>query len=392
MFLSDLRRSLLEMRSEAVRKMMDYQRELQQADKDVAAAEKKLAKSKEQLDRMLDNRSKYDSFLTYLYCLLIEYCILRLESFEIDIMNPRNIFNRDGKSERVRETEDLVSKCEKEIRSEVRLLLHAIGYKDQLLAASRRAYQKLDAECKRAVAITLQKIVEKEKDYAEVHRNAILKLEQAIEKIDVENDINEFVENNISNDGSVVYSSRALSLLSDLVPQVEISSAISSRAHSPDISDTSSNTGTASTPAVQTPVRKPSFVTNFTKQRKTSKSSILDNSGVFKTVESDDDQEERDSDASTTERKGKANSLFGAVKDFAAKPKVKSPTTTPISPGTNATVSSAVADADKMQEKAKIDSPLSFQISSHLHTIFYTATSSSPTGLSGSIDEEGNNI
>lgn len=50
-YLSDLKRSLGEMRLDAQRRVTEYQREVITVEKELAGAEKKLAKSKEVLER-----------------------------------------------------------------------------------------------------------------------------------------------------------------------------------------------------------------------------------------------------------------------------------------------------------------------------------------------------
>ena len=58
MFLGDLKKSLNEMRTDAIRRIADYQKEITAAEKEVTSAEKRLYKTKEALDRSLDYRSK----------------------------------------------------------------------------------------------------------------------------------------------------------------------------------------------------------------------------------------------------------------------------------------------------------------------------------------------
>eukprot|EP01035_Chromulina_nebulosa_P020475 gene20475-26565_t len=55
--LSDIRRSLSEMKVEAQKKLNDYMKEIANAEKDVNNCEKKLLKSKEQLDKYMDIRT-----------------------------------------------------------------------------------------------------------------------------------------------------------------------------------------------------------------------------------------------------------------------------------------------------------------------------------------------
>jgi hypothetical protein len=56
-FLGDLKKSLNEMRNDAVRRISDYQKEIVTAEKEVMLAEKRLAKTKEALERCVDHRA-----------------------------------------------------------------------------------------------------------------------------------------------------------------------------------------------------------------------------------------------------------------------------------------------------------------------------------------------
>lgn len=57
-YLSDLRKSLTEMRLDAQKRITDYQKEINAAEKEVTSAEKRLAKTKEALERSMDYKSK----------------------------------------------------------------------------------------------------------------------------------------------------------------------------------------------------------------------------------------------------------------------------------------------------------------------------------------------
>jgi hypothetical protein len=82
MFLGDLKKSLNEMRTDAQRRIGDYQKEVLAAEKEVVSAEKRLAKTKEALERSLDYRSKY----VILPASSLE--ITRVGSFEVPHVEP----------------------------------------------------------------------------------------------------------------------------------------------------------------------------------------------------------------------------------------------------------------------------------------------------------------
>jgi Sec-independent protein translocase protein TatA len=57
-FLGDLRKSLSEIRTESQKRINDYQNQHAAIDKEVAAAEKKLTKSKDQLEKCLEHKAR----------------------------------------------------------------------------------------------------------------------------------------------------------------------------------------------------------------------------------------------------------------------------------------------------------------------------------------------
>ena len=62
--------------------------------------------------------------------------------------------------EKLRELEETAAKLEKEIKEDIRTLLHAIEQRDKTLLAIRKAYQKLDLDCKSAVHVRSQSSVD----------------------------------------------------------------------------------------------------------------------------------------------------------------------------------------------------------------------------------------
>eukprot|EP01038_Epipyxis_sp_PR26KG_P012593 gene12593-16887_t len=223
-FLGDLKKSLSEMRADATRRVNDYQKELSNADKEVSNAEKRLAKSKETLEKYFDSRVKLESFE-------LDGIISATRSQKSNHLHGNNSIN-PVKSDRLRDSEEMILRCEKEIREDITLLLRAIGVRDRTLSASRRAFQKLDKDCKKAIYFTLKKLVEKEKDNLMNHKNVVDKFDAALDKVDIDEDIRNFIDSRINRDkdkerdpsreGAVVYSEQALSLLGDLMPQLDI--------------------------------------------------------------------------------------------------------------------------------------------------------------------------
>jgi len=65
------------------------------------------------------------------------------------------IYSAKDLKEKMRELEDAAAKMEKEIKEDIRTLLHAIEQRDTTLLASRKAFQKLDLDCKTAIQVWL---------------------------------------------------------------------------------------------------------------------------------------------------------------------------------------------------------------------------------------------
>ncbi|KAJ1432479.1 hypothetical protein B484DRAFT_29079 [Ochromonadaceae sp. CCMP2298] len=205
LFLSDLRKSLTQMRLDASRRVSDYQREINSAEKEVGLAEKKLHKSKEQ------ERGDYKS---------------KLESFELDVLLGTSRYKKEGREHRDRdrdrdrqeEAQSRQLRHEREVKDDVRALLRAIEHRDQVLSASRRAFQKLHGECHRAAQLTLRRVSEKEREMQDARMEALEKLERCVGGVDVDTDECNFIHA-CGGQGALALSSQALSLLGDLMPQ-----------------------------------------------------------------------------------------------------------------------------------------------------------------------------
>ena len=113
--------------------------------------------------------------------------------------------------------EEAITKVERELKDDIRFLLRTIGHRDNVLSASRRAFQKLHRECKKAAQLTLQRIADKEQEQADQRRAVLEKLQQSVRAVDIEGDENEFIESYSGRDGALMLSAQALSLLGDLV-------------------------------------------------------------------------------------------------------------------------------------------------------------------------------
>ncbi len=175
-------------------------------------------------------------------------CVLicRLEAFELDSLingNPRS--HKHGNSSSFGNSQDFKStskekekniehenrlKYEKELRDDINSLLKAIAHRDQVLSATRRAFQKLDRECKRAIHYTLKKVLDKELESLEAQKAAIENFSKAVEVVNVEEDVDSFVQNYNHEDGALVLNSQALNLLGDLIPEIVLAETRNSTA------------------------------------------------------------------------------------------------------------------------------------------------------------------
>jgi hypothetical protein len=68
------------------------------------------------------------------------------------------------KNERYQENKEYLDKAQNEVRQQIRELLRLIGTRDQVLAASRRAQQLLNKQCKHAISSILRKLVDRERE------------------------------------------------------------------------------------------------------------------------------------------------------------------------------------------------------------------------------------
>jgi hypothetical protein len=118
-----------------------------------------------------------------------------------------------------KEMEEQILKSEKEFRENVRDLLSALAQRDQILAASRKAFQQLNKEVKLLVYTILKQIIEKEKEALVAKQRVLERLEEKINCIDGESDELEFIEEHVgeyANPGELILQSQALSILGDI--------------------------------------------------------------------------------------------------------------------------------------------------------------------------------
>lgn len=124
-----------------------------------------------------------------------------------------------NKQDKLRECLEGVARGDKDIKDGIQCLLKALTARDQILVASRRAYQKLDKDCKKMVAITFRKLIIREREAAVARETVLSKLESAVDAIDVDADLEDFITQHRQGDeGSLHCCGKALMVLGDLVP------------------------------------------------------------------------------------------------------------------------------------------------------------------------------
>lgn len=208
--LNDIRRSLSEVKVDAQKRLSDYQREILNAEKEVVNAEKKLAKTKEQLEKHLHWKEHLETESS-----VTGQPISRLNSSGSSRgTGPREHSSRS--IERVRESEELTLRYERDIKDDIRGISRALTARDEVLLASRKAFENLDRDCKRVIGSSLKKLISRERE-TNAARNAVLdKLEDTIDKFDVDSDITEFILTSREPETALILHSQALNILGDL--------------------------------------------------------------------------------------------------------------------------------------------------------------------------------
>jgi hypothetical protein len=283
-----VRKQLSEIKVDAQKKLGDYQKEVENSDKDVEHAEQRLQKAKAMLEKLIDQRDRtqarneglsghtasgsYDAVLgntssggggggggrvspnhnsnggslvgaggvfsqavdraagqTYNPSLQAAAATTATTSSVSSGNSTYQEYQRGKTADKLKALQEAVAGAEIEVSDTVAALMRAITARDQVRAASRRAHQKLDRECKLAVKNTLTSLVQREKEGIQARIAALEKLESAVGNISVESDISEFISQHVEEedtgpakaDGPLVLSSQALSIIDRLVQQKE---------------------------------------------------------------------------------------------------------------------------------------------------------------------------
>ena len=135
------------------------------------------------------------------------------------VPSPSDLTDRRGDgSDKTRggEGDDGQAKHEKDVRDGVNQLLAAIATRDQVLAASRRAFQQLNRECKLVLSTTLRKLVDREREALAARQVVVDKLQSAVEGLDEVSDEEDFIREYSDDRRGLVLCSQALRMLGDV--------------------------------------------------------------------------------------------------------------------------------------------------------------------------------
>ena len=236
--LSETRKMVKDMAADAQKKLVDYQKDIAYVEKDVIAAEKRLGKTKELLEKAAEKRASIET--------------VESEGTKILSRSTTKINNSlsSFREQKLKENEESVLRIEQELREDLRALLSAIETRDSVHSASRRAFQKLDMECKHTTVEVLRLIATKESEYASLHKQAAENLARDCLVVNIDKDAQNFVSSyTVSPDrGALALSSQALSLLDDLSPFISVLDRDNSNLSNTSNSDSSGTNSGCSTP------------------------------------------------------------------------------------------------------------------------------------------------
>jgi hypothetical protein len=201
--MADWRKTVVDLKTDIQKRLVDYQKELVNIGKEVTACEKKLSHSKEKLEKYIENRNKF-----------VELNDDKGDSTRIQVYKESNDDKRKG-------MEDHIKKYEKEIKENIRSLLYTMSIRDQIVCACRRAHERLDLECKKTLGTTLRHFVHRERESLQARETQLSKLEQAVELIDEEKDVTNFIIKNKSNEEPLIFYSQALNHLGNIEPKIQ---------------------------------------------------------------------------------------------------------------------------------------------------------------------------
>ena len=216
---------LADMKLDAQRRLTDYQREVSLAEKELLLAEKKLQKSKEYLERYM--KTEYGRHMSAMDHTTRE----TMDATPVLRPSAAAFIRSSGAAGPVPLTPSLYGsesggaelhdykyvQLDREIRDDIRALLRSIQARDQMVSASRRAYQTLDRTNKATVMTVLGTFIEREREAQSAREMALVQLENAMFDYNAESDELSFIDAHTSDELCCIQSSHALTILGDFV-------------------------------------------------------------------------------------------------------------------------------------------------------------------------------
>ena len=213
LLMDDTRRDLNEFILDAQRSLIEYQKEQNNAEKEVVYNERKIKKSKEQLEKCIEIKMKLEMNIQNE---MNSLTMVDRSSERSPSPKFNNISREKTLQSKLKEICESISKCEEDMGDDVRSLINALSTRDKIACACRTAYQTLYLECKTTLSKTIRKIVNRERESLNGLDISLSKLEQQVNLIDIDCDVHDFISKNRSENDTLLLSTQALIMLDDL--------------------------------------------------------------------------------------------------------------------------------------------------------------------------------
>ena len=213
LLMDDTRRELNDFILDAQKSLIEYQKEQNNAEKEVLYNERKIKKSKEQLEKCIETKMKLEMNIQNE---INSLSMVDRSSDRSPSPKLNNMSREKTLQSKFKEICEIISKCEDEMGDDIRSLINALSTRDKITCACRNAYQTLYLECKTTLSKTIRKIVNRERESLNGLDISLSKFEQQVNLIDVDSDAHEFICRNKSESDALLLSAQALIMLDDL--------------------------------------------------------------------------------------------------------------------------------------------------------------------------------
>ena len=233
--LVDLKDRIVSERTNGRTKFYDYQSELSVAERNIEAAEKRLHRSREILEKAIESRKNgvtppvtvgnkftraFKNWGTPSSGMQQDDNTVSVppptpppDSKQASVIAAATPVNDQLKSPVIDET---LLKAKSDVRDAIRNLLNAIETRDNIRLASRRAFYSLDMECKDRIADTLKQIVMRERESLEAREASLRRLEACVADINVKQDVESFCNRFAREEDTLMLYSQALLLIGNI--------------------------------------------------------------------------------------------------------------------------------------------------------------------------------